>query len=282
MIVAAGIVAGAVFLIVYFTSPHSNATAIANASYETNFVEKYEKSYVNLSNYATSASKKKVINLTNKINEFLLEYYSHYLTQSNFENKIVDAKRNVVINKTNELLEKVSKTTEFLGLTKASSVPQVEIDKRFEKTAGFYLEQTKLLFELDNLIKEYVDEANYQSNTVRSTYEVQLQMVKDYAKCIFDNEIYGHFYDTLGANISSTRADSFEAVLEKFNSRQKVESNSTVEVRFYLTYPTIEASYLNDFYLSTNDKQNYAYSIENETMRYAVVYLLNYINQSSF
>ena len=282
MAVAAAIVVGAVFLIVHFTSPSTDATAIIDAAYETKFVEKYEKSYAGLSSFSTSQSKKKVINLANKMNAFLIEYYEHYLTQSGFELQASGSKRSVILNKMDELLLQVDKTKEFLDLTKAGSVPQIEINKRFEKTAGFYLEQTKMLFELDGLMKDYVLEVNYQSGRLGSTYEMQLQMVMDYAKAIFDKEIYGHFDDSLGENVSSTRADRFEAVLDKFNNRQKANSNSNVEVAFFLRYPVIDKQHLTEFYCNTNDKQNYVYSIENETTHDALVFLLNYINQSSF
>ncbi len=284
MIVAAAVLAGIVFLVLHFTSSNKSTTEIIDKSYKTNLVQKYQESYDGLINYAPlNSAKYLLLENTNKINSVLIEYYEHYLTLTAFEEKDNSFKKNNILEKINELEKAVEKTTQYLKLTKSSAIPDDERTLRFDNTFLIYLDQTKILFELDDLLQDFVFETNYQSKYSGITYEVQLEMIKDYSKYVFDNEIDGKINNqNPGPVLSSTQANGFSNVINKFIDRQKVNKNGDIEVKFVDRYFDISQEYLTEFYTHTYDANLYIESIESETMKYNLDALYNYLCQDSF
>lgn len=287
--VAAAVVVGGYFLIRHFTTKGANATEIIDKNQSQEIAVKYEESYEGLAGEAPANSPQKTrILTTDKINAFLLEYYDHYLTLTAFQSKESEELKNEILKKTESLADKIANTKKQLAkLKEAPNLPGYEDERaeRLKVTANFYFEQTKEFFALDELLKDFVIATNYGSKNLFTIYEIQLEVVKDYAKYVFDNAIYGKFdEDSAGSLILDTSATSFTKVLEKFNNRQVVSRNSDKEAKLILRYPVIQKSELLTYfsYVTVIEKAEYINSLENQTTRQAFEFLNDYLAQENY
>lgn len=287
MVVAAAVVVGGYFLIKHFTSKSESATDIINKSQTQEIAVNYQNSYDGLINSATANTPQRTrIYQTNNINKLLLEYYNHYMTLTGFQSKNSDATKNEIIKQMENLLEQTKITKSHLDTLKStpdSANYEAEKNERLRVVANDYFEQTKMFFELNDTLKNYVIQTNYGSENLFTVYEMQLEIVKEYAKYVFEQEIYGKYNESSGgALITSTNSTSFSSVLEKFNQRQVANRNSREETRLFLRYSVIEKADLYNYFSHISDKAEYINSIENQTKKQAMEFLHNYLLQDKF
>jgi hypothetical protein len=284
MAIAGAVLAGIIFLVIHFTSSKSS-TDIVDKSYKNEIVAKYEASFDGLNEYAEPNSvKARLLGATNQINKVLVEYYNHYITLTGFEKKS-SAKKEIILNKMDTLLGQIAQTTNLLNLTKSQAIQNNEAEKtqRFNNTLDAYVKQTKTLFEIDDLLQEYVFETNYQSTYSGITYDTQLEMMKDFSKYVFDTDIYGQLDRSyVGQSISYAGENGFAKVVTKFLNRQKVEVNGDKETKFVDRYFNITNEYLNNYYSKTNDAMDYISSVDDATMRNNLDALYKYLIQSAY
>lgn len=283
MAVVAGIVVGIVFAINHFTG-RKDSLLISNKSVDSNIVERYVESATDVESYIESnTAKRKRIDALNKINTVLIEYYNHYLTNSIFENSKDEGFAKSIVKEIEILETKIDNTKYYMSLVKSNGISQTERDLRVNNVINFYLAQTEQLFKIDDMLKNYVYKVNYQTASPKSVYEVQLEMIKDYSKYVFDNEINGKINaDNLGNALSSPQQNGFLKVYDKFMNRQKFSVNGDKETKLFDRYSSITNEYLTEFYNHVFDQQGYIASVENESMKYNLDALYNYIMQSSF
>lgn len=283
LVVAGAVVGGIVFAIIHFTAK-DNKTNIIDKSYNAEIVAKYQASYDGLSNYATANSNNaKLLSATNSINEVLIEYYNHYITLTAFSKNVANSED--ILTKMDNLVIKINYTTNLLNLTKSELIGDnpTERQQRFNNTLGALIEQTKLLFEIDDMLQQYVFENVYGTTYSGVTYEAQLEMVKDFSRYVFDAEIEGHLNaENIGTALTYAGENGFFKVLTKFKDRQTVDKNSSYETKFVDRYFDITEDILNGYYQTTTDASQYVAGIEDETMKNNVDALYNYLMQTSF
>ena len=283
MAVVAGIVIGIVFAINHFTG-RKDALLVSNKSVDSNIVERYVESATDVESYIESnTAKRKRIDALNKINTVLIEYYNHYLTNSIFENSKDEGLAKSIVKEIEILETKIDNTKYYMNLAKSNGISQTERDLRVNNVINFYLAQTEQLFKINDMLKNYVYKVNYKFTSPKSVYEVQLEMIKDYSKYVFDNEINGKINaDNLGDTLSSPQQNGFLKVYEKFMNRQKFSVNGDKETKLFDRYSSITNEYLTEFYNHVFDQQGYIESVEDMSMKNNLDALYNYIMQSSF
>ena len=283
MAVVAGIVIGIVFAINHFTG-RKDALLVSNKSVDANIVERYVESATDVESYIESnTAKRKRIDALNKINTVLIEYYNHYLTNSIFENSKDEGFAKSIVKEIEILETKIDDTKYYMNLAKSNGISQTERDLRVNNVINFYLAQTEQLFKINDMLKNYVYKVNYKFTSPKSVYEVQLEMIKDYSKYVFDNEINGKINaDNLGDTLSSPQQNGFLKVYEKFMNRQKFSVNGDKETKLFDRYSSITNEYLTEFYNHVFDQQGYIDSVEDMSMKNNLDALYNYIMQSSF
>ncbi len=283
MAVVAGIVVGIVFAINHFTG-RKDALLVSNKSVDANIVERYVESATDVESYIESnTAKRKRIDALNKINTVLIEYYNHYLTNSIFENSKDEGFAKSIVKEIEILETKIDDTKYYMNLAKSNGISQTERDLRVNNVINFYLAQTEQLFKINDMLKNYVYKVNYKFTSPKSVYEVQLEMIKDYSKYVFDNEINGKINaDNLGDTLSSPQQNGFLKVYDKFMNRQKFSVNGDKETKLFDRYSSITNEYLTEFYNHVFDQQGYIESVEDMSMKNNLDALYNYIMQSSF
>ena len=283
MAVVAGIVVGIVFAINHFTG-RKDALLVSNKSVDSNIVERYVESATDVESYIESnTAKRKRIDALNKINTVLIEYYNHYLTNSIFENSKDEGFAKSIVKEIEILETKIDDTKYYMNLAKSNGISQTERDLRVNNVINFYLAQTEQLFKINDMLKNYVYKVNYKFTSPKSVYEVQLEMIKDYSKYVFDNEINGKINaDNLGDTLSSPQQNGFLKVYDKFMNRQKFSVNGDKETKLFDRYSSITNEYLTEFYNHVFDQQGYIESVEDMSMKNNLDALYNYIMQSSF
>ncbi len=284
MLVAAGIVVGAYFGISALVNKGGNPNSIIDASNKAEITTKMALSHKDLESSQVNLQTK--IDVLDKINVVLTDYYNYYLTLTPYknyqQNKVTDG---VVIDKINELKNQIEVTTRYMAMTINVSDNASLKEQRVLLTAKEYEKQTKLLFEVDELLKQYVYESNYNLNGTGIVYEVQLEMIKDYSKAIFnfaikDNIDYSIPDDVLREGDNNHTTTSFIDVVYKFTNRQTLAVNGNVEVSFVQFYGEIDKMELNSFYLlNQSEKQTLVNSILDETKKMYFDSLLQYLKQ---
>lgn len=279
IILIAGVIAGGYVLVAnLINNEQKSTTKIVEASQDYDFNEKYKKSYEGLQMYAGSLSASSEIKYVNDMNDFLLEYYNHYLTLTQFVNKSNSTKVNQILAQLKTLSEKVALTTENLRITGAPEIATnlQERERRFNRTKSLYFEQTNTFFGLTGLLKEYVFETNYESQKTGVTLEVQMEIVRDYAKLTFESEIYKKTEES-----SEEMCVDFSRLLLKFNNRQTAGKNGDKETKVVLTYLNITRSILKEFYTHVSDRLEYINNVSDVSQRLSLSFLYDYITQEA-
>ena len=284
LVVAAAIIVGAVFLVSALTSKR-DSEVILKASIKNEISVKYKSAYEGLlAKTETNTVKYIMISSCNKINDVLVEYYDYYLNMTSFEHKQNDSKRDQIVKKIEKLSTKIDDTSQSVKLLNTSGLGQNEYNLRWINATNNLVDQTKLMFEIDDLLQEYVYETNYQLTSTGIVNEAQLEMMKDYAKVAFDRNIANNVTEQESPTILVANEEtSFAKVINKFFNRQKKNTNGSVETNFASEYMNIDLSLLTPFYaFNESEKQAYIASIEDVTERNLVDRVFQYMAQSSF
>ena len=280
MAVAGLILVGVIFVIKKVTSPKTSQNDIVNATNKYEIGTTYKQSYDEALDYAQVNTAQYIrISNANLINDALFENYNYYLNLTLFENKTDTSLKNKVVSKIKTLSNQVKETTDFENMLKTQGLETDELAKRLHNYANNYFEQTKTFLELNDLLKEYVYKVNYKSQITGNIYETQLEMIRDYSKTVFEEDIYQKFSEPNKTILTNQDATSFKKVMEKFNARQPHNTNGGLEVKFAERYMTISKTDLYEFYKHTSDKQEYINSIQDSTTKSNLTYLLQYLGQ---
>ncbi len=149
-----------------------------------------------------------------------------------------------------------------------------------------FAEQIKCMFELDELLKNYVYEVNYGMTSTGIVREAQLEMMKDYSKAIFYDSIYGDELDNDSAksNLTSNEETSFTKAYTKFKNKQELNINGDKETNFAWFYMKIDKQKLNSFYiLNRAEKENYKNNIlDDVTEKTYFSALYNYLLEANY
>lgn len=298
MVVAGLILAGIIYAIVKLTSPKTSQNEIINTSNNYNISEKYAQSFgddfVIYANDAPSPNRKIRLSNANKINYFLLEHYDYYLSLTLFENTEQNADKEQIQNLIKSLSEQTDKTLETARLTKVQNLDNAERQRRLSNYADDYFKQTKIFFELNERLKNYVYKVNYNKTSTGIVYESQLEMVRDYCKAVFDNEIFDKYNDESAVDMITSGSDSsFSKVVYKFNNKSVDNKNSDIETKFVERYMTINKQTLKEFYCAMQEgsrtgKQDYINSITGEnptevtTIKESLQALFDYMIQTEY
>lgn len=291
MVVAGLIIAGIVYAIIKITSPKTSQNDIINTSNNFDIAQKYSQSfgeeYVSYANGTTPANKSRIV-FANKINNFLLKHYDYYLNLTLFENQEQNADKEQIQKLIKSLSNQIDSTLESATLTKVEGLQNDERQRRLSNYANEYFKQTKIFFELNERLKEYVYKVNYNSNSTGIVYEVQLEMVRDYSEVAFNKDIFNKYNTESAVDIITSNSESsFSKVLDKFNARQIDNKNSDKEAKFVERYMDINKQTLKAFFESMEEgarteKQDYINSITDETVKNNLTYLFDYIKQSGY
>ncbi|MBO7508017.1 MAG: hypothetical protein J6T39_00020 [Clostridia bacterium] len=288
--VVVGIIAGVYFGISAINRNKNAYTRIVEAARETKIETKINSSYDDLVSIAQNNSLQKTMAVVcNKMTDALVQYYTHYVNLTCFENTSNSGDRDEIVTKIHALSKAIDETALRLENTMKITGNQTEKNKRFIKTLEAYFEQTKILIEVDELLKDYVYTVNYGVESTGYVYEAQLEMVKDYAKTVFEIAIYGKQEATSLSGKEALLTDvstetGFRKVIQKFFDRSTLNTNSDKEVFFAQDYMTIDKQTLKCMYeLTTSDeKQVYINAIEDETVKLNLTKVYNYMEQANY
>lgn len=288
--VAAGIVVGAYFGIIAIFGGKYKVNMIANVARETKISTEAKSSTKTADvsqdlQYSTNNYVLKIkISAMDDINDVLVEYFNYYINLSCFENHANEGKRAEIVKKIKEVDQIIDKTSEYMTLVVSANSGIKE--QRVLLTAKQYAEQIKAMFELDELLKEYVYEVNYNMTSTGIVREAQLEMMKDYSKAIFYDSIYGEELEKTSAksNLTLNEETSFTKTYTKFMNKQELNINGDKETTFAWFYMNIDKTKLNEFYvLNDTDKQFYKNnSLSEDTDKMYFNSLYNYLLEANY
>ena len=282
MIVTAGIVVGAYFGISALVNK-PNTNNIINASTNVSLVTKLQESHTDVVSDNVNLQPK--IDVLDKINIAMLDYYDYYISLTPFKKYNSDISEGAIINKIDELSKQVELTTRYNTSINSSTNNALKQEKVL-LTAKEYAKQTKLLFELNDLLKRYIYQGCYNLTSTGIVYEAQLEMIKDYSRAVFNFAIEDKINYNIPenilkeGNIEHTSA-SFIDVMYKFNDRQTLAVNGNVEVSFVQYYDKMDKTELNSFYLlnNTQKEEKVSHGIDDITKKMYFDSLLQYLKQ---
>ena len=284
LVVAAGIVVGAYFGITALFGGKNKANTIVNVARETKISTEAKASANNLYNQSSDYNLKIKITVMNDINNVLIEYFDYYVNISCYENHPNEAKRSEVENKIKEAREKIKATREYMALVDSAneSIKQ----QRVLLTAKQYAEQIKFMFELDELLKNYVYEVNYGLTSTGIVIEAQLEMMKDYSKAIFYDAVYGEELEknSTKSSLTTNEESSFTKTYTKFMNKQKLNINGDRETTFTWFYMKMDKNKLNSFYVINRTEKEYYKNnmIDDVTEKMYFSALYNYLLEANF
>ncbi len=286
--VAAAIVVGGFFGIKALVNAHNKNNLISNTSTSLNISKsvletptKFTEEEGRSSSYITNTKIGKIIS----INAVLVDYFDYYVSLTPFEQKANESLRDEIVSKINELSNKIDTTKNSLNFIN-STISSQSKEERIVYSANLYIEQTKLLFEIDEMLQKYVYEVNYGVSVTGIAYEAKLEMIKDYCKTAFNSWIVDKMEraDELdGKLVDKDKETNFAKVLDKYFEKQDFDVNGDEEVHFSWYYMNIDKSKLNDFYkLNDAEKNDYKNSLSDETEWTYFSSLYKYLNRTSF
>ena len=283
--VAGGILVGAYFGITALFGKNNKVNLIADTARETGVSQKLTSSTSELlskvsdSNYALKVR----ISAMDDINSVLVEYFDYYTNISQFENKHNDSKKAEIVKSINDVNKIVDQTIEYMRLVNSATNDEIK-NQRVVITAKHYTEQIKAMIELDELLKSYVYEVNYDLVSTGIVKEAQLEMMKDYSKAVFYDSIYQKIETTDSISIlTSNQETSFTRTYTKFKNKQALNVNGDRETHFAWFYMYMDKAELNEFYkLDKDQKQTYKNTRDTETKRMYFDSLYNYLMENSF
>ena len=217
------------------------------------------------------------------INSVLVEYFDYYTNISQFENKHNDSKKAEIVKSINDVNKIVDQTIEYMRLVNSATNDEIK-NQRVVITAKHYTEQIKAMIELDELLKSYVYEVNYDLVSTGIVKEAQLEMMKDYSKAVFYDSIYQKIETTDSISVlTSNQETSFTRTYTKFKNKQALNVNGDRETHFAWFYMYMDKAELNEFYkLDKDQKQTYKNTRDTETKRMYFDSLYNYLMENSF
>lgn len=283
--VAAAIVVGIIFGVSYLIQPKFDAAKITKAESEYNIVEKLEKSYIgfeknsvmNLSlaeiipdfpSQYSADTKNTTLPASKKVSDILSVYYQYYLSLSGYIRSADNNYQGSVLNQMEKLNNQLDKTIEYLEFANAYArsktlyLQNYSDDPVFFARADKYVEsyqkQTSLLIKLVEDMRKYVCKTNYKSNAADFRYagEVKLEVLKDYAKTLFLDELNGKLKEMgVGPMLSDSSETSFTKTYEKFIAKVVnttkpnikslfADSNKQAELRMFQTYGELKSTLL--------------------------------------
>ena len=282
--VAAGIVVGAYFGITAIFGGNHKVNMIANVARETKISTEVKSSANGLFSYATANHLRVKISVMDDINDVLVEYFDYYINLSSFENYPNETKRSEISNKIKDVVSKAKSTSDYLSLVESANESIKE--QRILITAKQYAEQIKSMFELDELLKDYVYQVNYGMENTGIVREAQLEMMKDYSKAIFYDSVYGEELEknSSKSNLTNGETTSFTSTYNKFTEKQTLNVNGDKETNFAWFYMNIDKTRLKQFYvLDKAGKENYkTNSVSGEQEMKYFNSLYNYLSQNNF
>lgn len=302
--VAAAIVVGGFFGIKALFDAKNKNNLISETAISAKISEKVLNSATDLENKSDNYRTRVKISTMQSINKVLVNYFDYYVTLTFFEQKPNEASREKIISKIKELSEKVDATKNSLQFINTSLSTELK-EQRIIYSANLYAEQTRLLFELDELLQKYVYEVNYAIDMAAIAeradiegldeyymessgiaYESKLEMMKDYCKTAFNTWIVNAIDkpgELSGELVNKDKQTNFAKVLEKYFDRQLFDVNGDEEVHFSWYYMNISKTKLNNFYrLNDADKSDFENTVSSETERKYFNSLYKYLSRTSF
>ena len=296
IVVVVGIVLGLYFGISAIveskrTTQISEVSALAKIDQKSNTLNTEIEAELD-GNHDLAASRETVARRCVFINKFLIEYFDYYVRLASFENSPNGEQKANIIEKINQLSKQINESQTRLNNLKNCSIAE-ERERRFVRTMEVFFEETKNLFEIDELLKDYVYKVNYKTDCTGIVYEAQLEMLKDYCKAMFDEYIYGK-HENVGETDPLTTSlynTSFTSVLNKFNGRGPLDTNSDVEVYFAQDYMKINKDALKTMFLFRTDTQKEEYitsitsavnSAENQTLQRYLLETYRYMELATY
>ena len=246
MVVTVCLVVGVIYVAMWLTRKDKNQTQIIDASYKYNIEQKIPDSFANLStivfenNQKTFSGQKpsqNVVDSTIKVNLLLKEYYSHYIPLTSYENQADQNTKQAIIKKLELLNEKIGNTT--VALNNVNSWAGTDYSQKNIRIVNMFndlCEQTGVLFDVCDLLKDYVYKVNYQTEICTNKAEATLETAKNYAKIVFDAELNGNIYLTkTTANISDATELGFNRVMTKALNMSG-EKGTAIEYNFVINF----------------------------------------------
>ena len=281
MIVAAAIVVGAYFGISAIANRGGNPNNIIDVSNSENISVKLVSSHDGLQSEDANLQTK--INVLDNINIVLLDYYNYYMMLTPYKNYPSTVGDDVLINKIKELSNQINSTSRFNLMTKVSVTNNATLkEQRILLTAKEYAKQTKLLFEVNELLRQYVYESNYNLSSTGVVYEAQLEMIKDFAKAIFNYGLDEKIDITVPENVlQSGENTSFLSTFNKFRNRQSLAVNGNLEVSFVKFYNEMSKEDLSSFYILSLSEKQIVVNNKSERQKMYFNSLLEYIKQDN-
>src|SRR5574344_460429 len=281
IVVTVAIIGGIVFGITWIVNPHTDPNKLCSVSAEKDINASMcsllngEKSIYNIvdrtsnKNFisTTKVDSSKISDCDN-INIVLIDYYHYYINLTCFENKTDSGAKKAIESKINELVGKIKTTQAKLAIAySANEDAGLEVNERLKYVANAYDSQTQCFIQLDDMLKSYVQNVNYKTNTYNYVVEAQLEMMKEYSKAVFSESLKGKFYDGSVPNalLTDNSQNSFTKVFTKFTTiydKKTVDVNSYVEIALFDAIRTAKVNYLQEYFKSTA-KSTYANDINN-------------------
>ena len=302
--IAAGIVVGGFFGVKALIDSKNKHNLISSTSISLNVSDKVLNSATNLQNKSENYNTRVKIGVLSSINKVLVDYYNYYVSLSVFEEKPNDVERYKIVSKIQQLAQKADETKDSLRFIDSSANSTLK-EQRIVFSANLYVEQTTLMFELDELLQKYVYEVNYaidmdavaemaeieglEEYYMESTgiaYEAKLEMMKDYCKAVFNAHIVGKIDkpdELSGVLVNKDKETNFAKVLDKYFDRQSFDVNGDEEVHFSQFYMNMGKTQLNNFYKADDEgKSVFENSFSGETAKKYFNSLYKYLNRTSF
>jgi hypothetical protein len=266
-----------VFGICKLTEQNTNNLQIVEMSQKSEISQNLTNSYYGIYGISTNnenyyresdlANSDVILGLV-KVSNVLETYYDYYITLTVFENNPNAELKNSLISKIQELQQNIKETSRLYTNVKSQIATDnyEQINIRITRMFDAFCTQTTTLFEVCDLLKDYVYEVNYGTENCSHTYEAVLEIMKDYSKVAFDSDINKNIQGSSLSILNESEANSFSSVYTKFIAMTGVDSNSNEEAFITRNYMSMKAEYKTKYYQSKSaNKDKYIESVENFT-----------------
>lgn len=272
--VVACLVVGSIFVVMKITEKNNQNTLVVRTSNSLQIEQRLAESHLNLSsiveqnnanNFEGLKANQVVIDGAIAVSNILQQYYSHYIVLTCYENGQDANLRQSLVTKINLLDKKIVATKNNLNLVNlCENTNYVEKNSRIINLFNSLCEQNATLLEVCGILKNYVYVVNYQSEVCTSKAEALLEVGKDYAQYVFENEINNNIYVEKSLSmLQDNSSSSFNMVLQKI-SQKTAETNNLAEMNFVYNFNLIEKQFLNEYFKKVSTaKQTYIENIDN-------------------
>ena len=280
MVVAAVILFAVVYAIVWVTKPKDNTDDLLKLSNNYDISNEIGNSFFGFSSKVSSNSayvgNDKVLYQTalylGETNTLLRVYYNHYISLTAYVSNQDNSLAADVSNYIKQLADNISQTKKYMQLVNSADVSKIgesAMNERLKKVYTALSAQTETLLKTCDALKTYVYKTNYQTEKCAHVEEALLEVVKDYTRQVYFEELKNNFNKaTPTPLIDDTSSTSYTSVCRKFGTRYQylsLDKNDVVETRFVMSYMDIKKEFVNEYFKQTNDTEK-----------------TNYINNNSF